>query len=587
MAVTPDRVLQHYLPLNPVEKELLAYCTTGAQFSIAKQRPVAGTAENTIRASFLRFLILGGDDQNPIDLNGIHLEGAFIQGSLHLSSATIATNVSLIHCLCDKDIRLENTVIDGWLDLSGSQFSGVAAQYLCVRSSLHMKELHSQGTICLMGAKIAGSLIFSGAQLDGLGSNALEADRCVVDANIFFEDGFKSLGEVRLNSATMKGLKCSDCTFTATDGLALNADKAHVSGSVFLSTGFHSIGTVRFTAARIDGQLSLKGSRHLDGNGGFSLIAQNMVVGRTLMLTQLEHPLQNVAFSGSHVRTLSDDSKTWGKELGLNGFTYDFLTTDSPLRAKDRIAWLDSQLPASTGEDGLKGSDSGFLPQPWLQLKHVFEKMGHFEEARKVGIAFEQRLRKTGLLGYGTAHWPWGTRWLGKIPHMLYGALTGYGYRPMRLLAWILGIWLFFTSVYWYAALEQNVFAPSNPLVFQNEAYATCRKEYGEGWQKRSPETPIPASIGNWYTCDALRGEYTGFSPGAYSLDILLSLVDLQQEKDWGPITATPSANAWVEFWNWDWGHGIRFLVWLETLIGWGISLLLVAIVSGLTRRKE
>lgn len=180
-----------------------------------------------------------------------------------------------------------------------------------------------------------------------------------------------------------------------------------------------------------------------------------------------------------------------------------------------------------------------------------------------------------------------GTRWLGKVPHMLYGALTGYGYRPMRLLAWILGIWLFFTSVYWYAALEQNVFAPSNPLVFQNEAYATCRKEYGEGWQKRSPDTPIPASIGNWYTCDALRGEYTGFSPGAYSLDILLSLVDLQQEKDWGPITATPSANAWVEFWNWDWGHGIRFLVWLETLIGWGISLLLVAIVSGLTRRKE
>lgn len=491
MTLTADRILQHYKPLNPVEKKLLAYSTTGARFSIAKQRPVAGTAENTIRASFLRFLILGGDDKNPIDLNGVHLEGAFIQGSLHLSSATIATNVSLTHCLCDKDLRLENTVIDGWLDLSGSQFSGVEAQYLRVCSSFSLRGFHCQGTLCLIGAKVAGSLIFSGAQLDGLGKNALDADRCVIDANIVFEDGFKSSGEVRLNSATMKGLKCSDCTFTATTGIALNADKAHVSGSVFLSTGFHSIGTVRFTAARIDGQLSLKGSHHLDGNGGFSLIAQNMIVGKTLMLTYLEHPLQNAAFSGSHVRTLSDDSKTWGKELGLNGFTYDFLTTDSPLRAKDRIAWLDSQLPSSTGDDGLKGSESGFLPQPWLQLKHVFEKMGHFEEAREVGIAFEQRLRKVGMVGHRTANWIWGTRWLGKVPHVLYGALTGYGYRPMRLLAWILGIWLFFTTVYWYAAVEHKVFAPSNPLVFQNEAYASCPLNMAK---PGNDSTPLPSA---------------------------------------------------------------------------------------------
>ncbi len=204
-----------------------------------------------------------------------------------------------------------------------------------------------------------------------------------------------------------------------------------------------------------------------------------------------------------------------------------------------------------------------------------------------MGIAFEKRLRKVGLVGQGTARWWPGLRWLGLIPHVLYGALTGYGYRPMRLLAWILGIWLFFTSVYWYAAIEHKVFAPSNPLVFQNEAYASCTPEYGDTWQRQHPDTERPAEIGNWYTCKALRGEYTGFSPGAYSLDILLSLVDLQQEKDWGPITPTPFPGYWDELKNLEWGHGIRLLIWLETLIGWGISLLLVAIVSGLTRRKE
>lgn len=315
------------------------------------------------------------------------------------------------------------------------------------------------------------------------------------------------------------------------------------------------------------------------------MVAQHAHIAGSLIVRKLAIPLQKALLDNTKVTTLNDDTRSWGKGLQLDGFSYDFLSNGT--KAKARLAWLDKQTPFTAGTDGLKGEKSGFRPQPWRHLKHKLEEMGHADEAQEVGIAFERRLREVGSVGKRTAHWPRGFRWLGIVPHVLYGALTGYGYRPMRLLAWILGIWLAFTAVYWYAAVEQNVFAPSNPLVFQSDAYTTCRKEYGEGWQKRSPDTPIPSGIGNWYTCDALRGEYTGFSPGAYSLDILLSLVDLQQEKDWGPITTTPSPNAWVEFWNWDWGHSIRFLVWLETLIGWGISLLLVAIVSGLTRRKE
>ncbi|MGA3828179.1 hypothetical protein ACPC1M_32445, partial [Pseudomonas chlororaphis] len=89
------------------------------------------------------------------------------------------------------------------------------------------------------------------------------------------------------------------------------------------------------------------------------------------------------------------------------------------------------------------------------------------------------------------------------VPHVLYGALTGYGYRPMRLMAWILGIWLFFTSVYWYAAIEHKVFATSNPLVFQNEAYASCTPEYGDVWKEQHPKQDLPSTVGNWYTCKA------------------------------------------------------------------------------------
>lgn len=33
--------------------------------------------------------------------------------------------------------------------------------------------------------------------------------------------------------------------------------------------------------------------------------------------------------------------------------------------------------------------------------------------------------------------------------------------------------------------------------------------------------------------------------------------------------------------------HGVRLLIWVQTLFGWAIGLLVVAIVSGLARKTE
>ncbi len=92
---------------------------------------------------------------------------------------------------------------------------------------------------------------------------------------------------------------------------------------------------------------------------------------------------------------------------------------------------------------------------------------------------------------------------------------------------------------------------------------------------------------GNWYLCNSLREEYTGFSPLAYSLDILLPLVDLQQERDWAPMINTPTADWVQELGRMDSERLTRLVIWFQTLFGWVASLLLVAIVSGLTKRRE
>ncbi|CAE6727265.1 hypothetical protein NTGZN8_360027 [Candidatus Nitrotoga fabula] len=36
-----------------------------------------------------------------------------------------------------------------------------------------------------------------------------------------------------------------------------------------------------------------------------------------------------------------------------------------------------------------------------------------------------------------------------------------------------------------------------------------------------------------------------------------------------------------------DWKHATRLLMWLETLFGWVSSLLMVAVLSGLAKRRE
>lgn len=137
----------------------------------------------------------------------------------------------------------------------------------------------------------------------------------------------------------------------------------------------------------------------------------------------------------------------------------------------------------------------------------------------------------------------------------------------------------------------QSVFAPSNPIVFQHPDYAACAPNSDEARAenaklKKADATAI-VGAGNWYLCEKLREEYTGFSPLLYSLDVVLPLVDLQQQKDWGPLIPTPHSDWKSELSEVSWKHATRWIIWFETLFGWLSSLLLVAIVSGLTKRRD
>ena len=254
---------------------------------------------------------------------------------------------------------------------------------------------------------------------------------------------------------------------------------------------------------------------------------------------------------------------------------YKSLGGDAFTNAAARIRWLKLQRDQDLGEDEAK---RGFCPQPWKQLQKVLREMGHDADAREVGVAYENQLRKADQIGQIT-NVKDVNRWRSKLRrqslrglHWLFGFLAGYGYHHLSVLISLVGVWLFCGGMYWWLALSpHNAIGPTDPLVFQNDAYAAC----------------TPKENGTWVLCAQLPAEYTAFSSLAYSLDILLPLVDLGQEKRWGPLVPAPTREFFGELLSPSAQHLVRFLNWFQILYGWVASLVFVAIVSGMARRSE
>ena len=642
--------IKDFEPFQPAESMLIAACEKGEIAKISQDRPTKPTSDNTVRADLIRFLAIHGAEQDLVHEHGVQLYGAWIEDALDLEEAFLPNSLGLFCCCFAKPINLCAADLQKSLYLNGSSVKGITADRLKVQGGVFLKAMgehrfESDGEVRLLGASIGGNLECNGAKLHNPNRNSLHADGLQVqggvflsvagahqfesdgevrllgasiggdlfcsgaklhnpDGNILSADGlqvqggvflsvagahqFESDGEVRLLGASIGGdLSCNGAKLQNSSGDSLSADRLQVQGSVFLSVDgehrFESDGVVRLLGASIGGNLDCEGAK-LNNPNGYSLNAGGLKVqGRVFLCVEGQTPFESVgqvSFVGAFVKSsfifkgklpieqldmghaqvgiLADDLAMWGKDAKLDGFRYDSIHGDCS--AQGRLDWLKKQVPADYGE---KNNPEQFKPQPWQQLISVMRNMGHDTAADDVAIARENHMRDIGKMS-GFAAWL----------HWWFGKLAGYGYKPLCLVGWMLGVWLAFSMVYFVAAY-QGVFAPSNPLVFQNEKFKTCHLENS-------------VDDKNWLTCGALYGEYTTFSPMAYSLDLILPLVDLGQEKDWGVYIDTPKDNALSElFCHWSLNHWVRILTWFEVLFGWMSSWLLVAVWTGLTNRDK
>ena len=99
--------------LHPAEEQLLDCAARGTECDIAPVRPEEAAPENTVRGAFLRFLLLGGDEDAPVHEKGVILHGAFIEGRIDLESAKDVHSFRFWRCHIAQPIIGRNANFDG------------------------------------------------------------------------------------------------------------------------------------------------------------------------------------------------------------------------------------------------------------------------------------------------------------------------------------------------------------------------------------------------------------------------------------------------------------------------------------------
>jgi hypothetical protein len=652
--------LQDFEPLKPAEAKILPLAAAGKLCSLGPSRPEAPSDACEVRASFLRFLALGGDARAPVLDSGLKVLGAYVAEELNLSGAkdvrplwlqdcrlaggvTFADASTKVICLDGsvmKHVRAEGVNVDGsflmrqatietalrfhgahiecTFSCDGTHIKGVPWRWQRIAAEFNTiaiggnaefrRGFRAEGAIFMDDAEVGGTFDcsegFFNAGYDpersGRGDRwdkslrAIKCHRLELNGSLYLRDA-DAEGEVSFSGARIGGdLDCRNATFRwagAGDTAALRLSRIEAGGNVYLSQGFEATGRVQMNGARVRSNVDCRGgtfiavSREpgkdraapLDAFSEDAISLVNAEVNGALIIAPLERKDGKAAaidgsldLKSAHIRVLVDTPESWPAPkhpsglknvIHLDGFTYERFAGLAPTEADIRRTWLKRQPASHVGRD--------FKPQPFEQLIKVLKSMGHPEEAKKLsierqGLLTERRVRKWGA-GPGAS-----LRALGALLWAITGGLLiGHGYRPMRVLI-IMAIVGFACGFYYERAAEKGVFAPRDSQVFLSPDYAACRPD-------------------KWLTCNKITNgkfsEYPEFNPWVYSFNVLLPVVDLQQEKSWGPMKVPVSLELGGYSLNVpDWGT--KAIMVAEVVFGWVASLLAIAAFSGLVKTE-
>ncbi len=445
-------------------------------------------------------------------------------------------------CEVPDGVRLTGAYVSGQLDLS---FRRVDCQIGLMNCRFEEAPQFLQ-TRCEI-------LSLGGSALPGMNAQGID-----VKGDVFLRKGFHATGEFRLSGAVIGGqLICVNGWFDNPSGDALNAEGINVRGDVFLHK-FHATGKVSLARSVVGRQLALVQCR-FDDPSVYALNFESIDIKGDFIWRGVLVSSGTVSLAAVHVGVLSDD-QSWpeGERLYLDGFTYDRIS-NAPTDAKSRLEWL------------RRGTywNGAFFPQPYVQLAKTLRAMGHDRDARDVLI--EMRWRKSRHERQ-RAHsaldgsWRAGFNSIGADLSRLWGIVlhwsVGYGLKPMRSAVILFALFLFATFLA-NKTWTEGSFAPNSGPIIASEA-----------WQGYATDSAIKNPATTWSAKGRAGQDWESFNALAYGADVVIPIIDFGQTSAWAPSTTRGG-----------WGWHLWWARWVLGALGWIVSALGAAAVTGIIRR--
>ncbi|TDC55376.1 hypothetical protein E1281_12790 [Actinomadura sp. KC345] len=424
-------------------------------------------AERVVRAEVLVALLVGAVEPQPGQVAAVRLGGARITGSLNLGHAEVGVPLALTGCSFDDAPHLYWASMNS-VHLMRCRLPGLIASGTRVDGHLWLENSRISGGLWLDGANITGILNMSGVQLTNPGGDALLADRLTVEANVYCDQGFTANGEVRLPGARVGGqLIFRGARLYNPSGAALYASRLDVAANVFCDGGFSSEGEIRLRGASVGGYLSFVGAR-LSAPKRTALNADDLAVETDVYCSDGFTATGAVSFAGARVTgqlSLRDArlSNEEGTALSVQRLQAEelLLRTAEPIKGTadlsyarisllrdDAASWperlqldglqyetLEPPLTARQRLDWLHRDTDGYAPQPYERLAQTYRALGLDSDGRSVLLAKARDRRKTQGIPRKIVGW-------------LQDVLVGYGYRPFRAASWLIGLLAFGTIVF-------------------------------------------------------------------------------------------------------------------------------------------
>ena len=554
--------LDDFRPLLPAEEEIVARLQSGTFDRLGDGiLPTEPDPARMVRATFLRFLILGGEAGCRPHEKGVLVRGAWISEVLDLEACRVFRDIGLNDCRFEATPILRAAIINR-LFLDGSRLPGLQAERLEARGGVYLRGAEVEGGIDLDQARLGGNLECDGATIRDRGGYAL-LGRSLEVRNVLLR-GATIRGGINLAGAVLAAdLDAAGATIPAFARTALDATEIACNGSIILRNA-HVTGEVRLTGSAIAGDLDCSGTL-VDNAGEAAVEASRAAIKGAFFLRRDARLDGTLALTGASIGTIHDEAASWPKpgDLLLNRCRYGAFI-DGPVDADSRLDWLARQKPERWGED--------FWPQPYEQLAAVFREMGHGEDARSVLVIKERLQRRARRARTENAVW----RGMLSVADGILGITLGYGRRPFLAFIWLICFWLAGVAIFAYAE-RHGAIMPSSAVVLRAPEWTLCGIEQGEQRPlvASGPSQGLAAPGQNQLACFRQRWEassYPAFSPWMYSLDTLLPVLDMGQRTFWRPNPTKPGGRVAINYF------------YFQSVVGWALSLLAVAGFSGLVK---